>query len=70
MPFVCPGKLSWPELVGVDAQVAVATIEKENPGVQAVIVKPYGIIPPIFSCARVVVNVDCDYIVRRVPVVG
>ncbi|PON53258.1 Proteinase inhibitor, partial [Parasponia andersonii] len=31
-------KQSWPEMVGVRGEVAEATIERENPGVDAVIV--------------------------------
>ncbi|PNX89674.1 protease inhibitor, partial [Trifolium pratense] len=34
----CQGKESWPELVGVEGKVAAATIEKENPSVNAIIV--------------------------------
>ncbi|PIN14611.1 hypothetical protein CDL12_12758 [Handroanthus impetiginosus] len=70
MPFSCKGKLSWPELVGVDGKLAVAIIEKENPFVNAIIVKPYEPGTFDFLCSRVRVPVDCKGIVRIVPIVG
>ncbi|PIN24700.1 hypothetical protein CDL12_02569 [Handroanthus impetiginosus] len=69
MRSFCEGKQAWPELVGVDGQIAVATIEKENPLVTAIIVKPYEPITWDISCYRVRVFVDCKGIVRVTPVV-
>ncbi|PIN08707.1 hypothetical protein CDL12_18713 [Handroanthus impetiginosus] len=70
MASFCEGKQSWPELVGMDAKIAVATIEKENPLVNAIIAKPYDFITFDFRCDQVWVRVDCEGIVRVVPTVG
>ncbi|KAL4199976.1 hypothetical protein AMTRI_Chr03g147440 [Amborella trichopoda] len=74
MASECQGKSSWPELVGVNGEIAAATIEKENPTVKAVVL-PEGIIldDPEFRCDRVVVWVEPGIIVgnvTRVPVIG
>ncbi|XP_057787043.1 inhibitor of trypsin and hageman factor-like [Salvia miltiorrhiza] len=68
----CPdvGKSSWPELVGVAGDVAVATIEKENPSVNAVIITPETVWIPAIFCDRVLVFVDANGIVNSVPTVG
>ncbi|OMO49602.1 Proteinase inhibitor I13, potato inhibitor I [Corchorus olitorius] len=63
------GKTSWPELVGVDGKVAEATIERENPLVNAVIVVE-GVAVIGFRCDRVWVRVDKDGIVSKVPSIG
>ncbi|PIN08708.1 hypothetical protein CDL12_18714 [Handroanthus impetiginosus] len=70
MALFCKGKLSWPELVGVDGKIAVAIIEKENPLVNAIIIKPNQPVTPDFSCNRVRVLVDCKGIVLITPIVG
>ncbi|KAK6157991.1 hypothetical protein DH2020_005305 [Rehmannia glutinosa] len=67
MSSVCEGKSSWPELVGVPGEVAVATIERENPLVNAVIVPPGSVITADLRCDRVRVFVDANGNVDRVP---
>ncbi|KAK4586178.1 hypothetical protein RGQ29_023397 [Quercus rubra] len=66
------GKNSWPELVGVQGTVAEATIERENPSVDAIIVEERSVVPQDFRarCDRVWVWVDKNGIVTRVPVIG
>ncbi|KAG6427748.1 hypothetical protein SASPL_111995 [Salvia splendens] len=72
MSEFCPGvgKISWPELVGVAGDSAVATIEKENPSVDAVVITPDDAYLPALYCDRVLVFVDSNGIVERVPNVG
>ncbi|KAL7160371.1 hypothetical protein ABFS83_01G090900 [Erythranthe nasuta] len=66
----CRGKRSWPELVGVPGNVAVATIERENPLVNAIILPP-GTLPTLdFRCDRVWVYVNGNGNVTMVPVIG
>ncbi|KAL3830823.1 hypothetical protein ACJIZ3_019625 [Penstemon smallii] len=70
MSLECQGKDSWPELVGVPGNVAVTTIERENPLVTAIILRP-GMSPTLdFRCDRVWVYVDGNGNVREVPVIG
>ncbi|EYU32854.1 hypothetical protein ABFS82_01G093000 [Erythranthe guttata] len=66
----CKGKESWPELVGVPGNVAVATIERENPLVNAIILQPRTFPILDFRCDRVWVYVDGNGNVRRVPMIG
>ena len=49
---------------------AVATIEKENPSVDAVVITPDDSYLPAIFCDRVLVFVDSNGIVERVPSVG
>ncbi|KAK8702069.1 hypothetical protein V6N13_020439 [Hibiscus sabdariffa] len=35
----CPGKNSWPELVGTNGESVKTTIERENPNVDAVVLR-------------------------------
>ncbi|KAK4586183.1 hypothetical protein RGQ29_023400 [Quercus rubra] len=72
MASECEGKNSWPELVGVQGTVAEATIERENPSVDAIIVEEGSVVPQDFRarCDRVWVWVDKNGIVTRVPVIG
>ncbi|CAO2826553.1 unnamed protein product [Amaranthus hypochondriacus] len=65
-----PGKKDWPELVGVDADVAAKIIEKENPNVKTE--KILAGTPRIrnFSCARVWVDVNIKDMVVEIPRVG
>ncbi|KAG6430789.1 hypothetical protein SASPL_108862 [Salvia splendens] len=72
MSEFCPdvGKSSWPELVGVTGDSAVATIEKENPSVDAVVITPDDSYPLAIFCDRVLVFVDSNGIVEKVPTVG
>ncbi|KAK6137580.1 hypothetical protein DH2020_028677 [Rehmannia glutinosa] len=69
MSSECEGKSSWPELVGAPGEVAVATIERENPLVNAIIVRPGTIITPDIRCDRVRVFVDANGNVDRVPII-
>lgn len=64
------GKGSWPELVGVGGDAAVAIIENENPLVSAVILPPRTFPITDFRCDRVWVYVDGNANVRRVPIIG
>ncbi|MCI52613.1 inhibitor of trypsin and hageman factor, partial [Trifolium medium] len=63
-------KDSWPELVGVEGMVAAATIERENPLVNAIIViDGYESVIGNFCCYRV--WVDKEYgIVIQAPLIG
>ncbi|XP_027364601.1 inhibitor of trypsin and hageman factor-like [Abrus precatorius] len=64
------GKSSWPELVGVEGTVAEATIERENPLVNAMIVPEGSSVIFDFRCDRVWVWVNKDGIVKQVPIIG
>nr|GMD95206.1 DNA repair protein XRCC4 [Ipomoea batatas] len=64
------GKSSWPELVGVEAEIAKATIERENNLVTAKIVFQQCGVPEDFRCNRVWVFVNCSNVVASVPVIG
>ncbi|GMY27214.1 glu s.griseus protease inhibitor [Fagus crenata] len=66
----CEGKSSWPELVGVQGTVAEATIERENPLVNAVIVPEGSSVILDFRCDRVWVWVDKNGLVDKVPKIG
>ncbi|PON83324.1 Proteinase inhibitor [Trema orientale] len=66
----CAGKASWPELLGVQGEVAEATVERENTGVGAVIVLEGSIVDAQFRCDRVRIWVDESGIVTRVPQIG
>ncbi|KAL7160367.1 hypothetical protein ABFS83_01G090500 [Erythranthe nasuta] len=67
----CKGKESWPELIGVLGNVAVATlIETENPLVNAIIVPPGNSVITNFQCDRVWVFVDDNGNVKDVPLIG
>lgn len=64
------GKSSWPELQGAQGQEAAATIERENPYVDAQIVLEGTFVTGEFSCTRVRVWVDTNGVVTRVPTIG
>ncbi|KAJ6890514.1 inhibitor of trypsin and hageman factor-like isoform X2 [Populus alba x Populus x berolinensis] len=66
----CQGKSSWPELLGAEGKVAAATIERENPLVDAKIVPEGSVVPLDFRCDRVWVWVDKRGIVIQVPRIG
>ena len=67
---MCEGKLSWPELDGVRGDKAKETIERENPGVNAIIVEEGSLVPADFRCDRVWVWVNSKGIITRVPKIG
>ncbi|KAM7462940.1 hypothetical protein LguiA_031061 [Lonicera macranthoides] len=64
------GKNAWPELCGTRGNTAVATIEKENPSVDASTVPEGSIVTTDILCTRVRVWVNRNGVVTRVPVVG
>ncbi|KAL5712230.1 hypothetical protein ACHQM5_014421 [Ranunculus cassubicifolius] len=65
----CNGKTLWPELLGVDGEIAAATIERENPHVNAIIMlEGTGGIPRDYRCDRVKIWVEKKHgRVVRVP---
>ncbi|CAN0886545.1 Proteinase inhibitor [Linum grandiflorum] len=63
----CPGKNSWPELVGKNGHMAAATVERENRNVHAIILKEGSGMTKDFRCDRVWVIVDDHGIVTSVP---
>ncbi|KAK1297349.1 hypothetical protein QJS10_CPB15g01993 [Acorus calamus] len=63
-------KNEWPELVGVQGDVAAITIQEENSLVTAMIVEEGSIIPLDFRCDRVWVWVNESGSVTRVPRIG
>ncbi|XP_043693253.1 glu S.griseus protease inhibitor-like [Telopea speciosissima] len=63
-------KSSWPELVGEQGEVAVETIERENPTVTAVIVPEGSFVTTDYVCTRVRVWVDENGTVTRKPTIG
>ncbi|XP_054807754.1 proteinase inhibitor-like [Prosopis cineraria] len=66
----CEGKSSWPELVGEKGKKAEATIERENPLVNAIIVDEGSIVTTDFRCDRVWVWVNGDGVVTEIPKIG
>ncbi|MCL7028687.1 hypothetical protein MKW94_024867 [Papaver nudicaule] len=66
------GRRSWPQLVGKPAAEAKATIERDMPGVTAVIISTRASGTADFCCNRVwvVVNDDPQRTVAEVPIVG
>ncbi|ONH93388.1 hypothetical protein PRUPE_8G229400 [Prunus persica] len=66
----CPGKSSWPEIVGEDGEVAAAKIEQEKPDVHAIVIPEGTIITQELRCNRVRVWVDENGVVTTVPRVG
>ncbi|KAL7160368.1 hypothetical protein ABFS83_01G090600 [Erythranthe nasuta] len=70
MSTECRGKRSWPELIGVPGNVGEATIERENPLVNAIILPPGTAHILNFRCDRVWVFVDGNGNVTRVPSIG
>ncbi|PON53257.1 Proteinase inhibitor [Parasponia andersonii] len=70
MSSECPGKNSWPELVGTQGDVAAATIERENSNVTAQIVAEGSAVILDFRCTRVWVWVNESGVVTRTPKTG
>nr|GMD67747.1 ase inhibitor I13, potato inhibitor I [Ipomoea batatas] len=70
MSFICNGKSSWPELVGVDGFIAKATVESENSLVNAVVVFEKCPVTADFRCDRVRIVVDCSNMVIVTPTIG
>ena len=69
-PIIDAGKSQWPELVGKQGQTAVATIERENPLVDAIIVSEGMSVILNFDCKRVWVWVNDYGVVTSVPAIG
>lgn len=70
MLYTCAGKRSWPELVGAKGKVAEATIERENPLVNAIIVAEGSSVIANFQCDRVWVWINKEGFVYQVPTIG
>ncbi|KAI3668056.1 hypothetical protein L6452_43131 [Arctium lappa] len=66
----CQGKRSWPELVGQRGDVAVVTIERENPRVDAFVILDGSDVTMDFRCDRVRVRVNRSGIVVQTPGIG
>ncbi|XP_015087472.1 proteinase inhibitor I-B-like [Solanum pennellii] len=67
----CPGKQSWPELVGKSAGYAKVVIQKENPIVKDVrLLFPGMPMPRSYVCGRVFLVVNFKRIVRVTPSMG
>ncbi|KAL3849943.1 hypothetical protein ACJIZ3_011825 [Penstemon smallii] len=60
-------KNEWPELVGAKGEAAAAVIERENPHVNAIVLKDGTPVTRDFRCDRVWVWVDKHGIVVRPP---
>ncbi|KAL9357929.1 hypothetical protein Peur_051182 [Populus x canadensis] len=69
MTDVCSdtGKSSWPELVGINGEVAAKIIESQNPKVRVSIVEEGMIVSQEIRCDRVRVWVDKNGIVKDIP---
>ncbi|KAF8086818.1 hypothetical protein N665_0611s0004 [Sinapis alba] len=72
MSSECPGKNSWPELVGTKGDYAASVIERENSRVKAVVILDGSPVTTDFRCDRVWVRVDKEVegIVIKTPTVG
>ncbi|KAH0640384.1 hypothetical protein KY285_036970 [Solanum tuberosum] len=67
----CPGKQSWPELVGKSAGYAKQVIQKENPIVtRFTLLFPGMPKPAAYICGRVYLVVDWKLIVQVTPTMG
>ncbi|XP_044494601.1 proteinase inhibitor-like [Mangifera indica] len=66
----CPGKSTWPELLGANGEAAAAQIEKENANVEAIVILEGSPTTLDFRCDRVWVWVDNDGKVTQVPTIG
>ncbi|OVA05295.1 Proteinase inhibitor I13 [Macleaya cordata] len=66
----CKGKNSWTELVGVDGEIAAATIERQNRNVDAIVLLEGTPVTKDFRCTRVWVWVDDRGKVTKTPRIG
>ncbi|XP_031473024.1 inhibitor of trypsin and hageman factor-like [Nymphaea colorata] len=67
----CKGKSSWPELVGMQGQVAPPIIQAENPDVKEVdIVKEGTFVITDFRCDRVRVWIKPNGTIYEAPTIG
>ncbi|VVB02653.1 unnamed protein product [Arabis nemorensis] len=70
MSSECPGKNSWPELVGTKGEDAASVIERENSNVNAIVILDGTPVIQDFRCDRVWVRVNRYGIVAKVPNAG
>ncbi|CAN1131733.1 Proteinase inhibitor [Linum perenne] len=63
----CPGKNSWPELLGRNGDEAAAVVERENRRVDAIVLREGTPVTRDFRCDRVWVWVNDDRVVTSVP---
>ncbi|ONK59638.1 uncharacterized protein A4U43_C08F8680 [Asparagus officinalis] len=66
----CEGKQCWLELLGYNANEAVAIIQAQNHRVEAIVVHVGDSIVQDFRCTRVWVWANDDNVVVEVPKVG
>jgi len=64
------GKNAWPELCGTEGNSAVATIERENPSVNAFTLPEGSVVTLDIRCDRVRVFINDNGFITRVPVIG
>ncbi|XP_018825238.1 inhibitor of trypsin and hageman factor [Juglans regia] len=70
MASECPGKNSWPELIGASGEAAAEKIEAENSNVHATVLLEGTPVTRDFRCDRVRVWVTESGVVYEVPRVG
>ncbi|CAH8362921.1 unnamed protein product [Eruca vesicaria subsp. sativa] len=70
MSSECPGKNSWPELVGTNGDYAASVIEKENRRVDAIVILDGTPVTADFRCDRVRVWVNTNRVVIKPPTAG
>ncbi|KAI3913587.1 hypothetical protein MKW92_043243 [Papaver armeniacum] len=70
MTSECPGKNSWPELVGFYGETAARIIERENPNVNAIVLLEGTPTTLDFRCDRVWVFVNEAGKVVQTPTIG
>ncbi|OMP09335.1 Proteinase inhibitor I13, potato inhibitor I [Corchorus olitorius] len=66
----CPGKNSWPELLGKSGESAKATVESENSNVSAIVLLEGTPVTKDFLCDRVRIFVNQQGHVVQVPNIG
>ncbi|CAN0898335.1 Proteinase inhibitor [Linum grandiflorum] len=66
----CPGKNSWPELVGRNGDEAATVVERENSRVDAIVVREGTPVNLDFRCDRVWVWINDNRVVTSVPRIG
>lgn len=67
---VHPIKSEWPELVGVQGKIAGATIKRERPGINVIIVRLGDVGDHVYLTNRVRVWVNDAGVVALVPKIG
>ncbi|OWM74128.1 hypothetical protein CDL15_Pgr008439 [Punica granatum] len=71
MASACPpGKSSWPELMGTIGEEAAARIMLERPFVRAYPIRVGSSVTPGFHCDRVLVWIDPNHVVIKIPTIG